>query len=547
MWHDELYSTKKCPFRIDEDTLFIAFLASAELSCFHQLSWKEPFWICDLFAEAKCLDNGKATGEKPYSLVSTLKRYGIETMSASEKNANRDLAIRGFPFSPQERSLLMDYVKSDTDALDKLFPVLKNRIESVPECLLRGAYTKAVARSEFVGTPIDPQIHILKQLWTQKLPLLVAEIDKQYGVYNGLHFNYERFENYIDSQNISWDYTPSGLPITKRQYMSDQAKLYPQLEQLHELKKTVDEFTELKIAVSSDNKNRTMLSPWGSKTGRNQPSGNRFLWNCSKWTRFLVKPEKDYSFALMDFKSQEITIAGALSGDEEMLKTGLSEDPYIRMAIMAKMAPKGSSKTTHPAVRKQFKQLTLGTNYGMTVQRLAKDLDCTPAKAQALHDFHRRKFRKYWEWVNEEESYGLLKGYLVTNFGWKIHLVDEYISIDDRVCRVKEPNLRMMQNYHVQAHASHCLQITMMMCWEQGITVSCPIHDAVGIYAPTERIEEDIEKTKAIMREACRIVIGYEIEADVQRVDWPNRFQEESEGAKAMWNKILSLVPQIKA
>ena len=80
-------------------------------------------------------------------------------------------------------------------------------------------------------------------------------------------------------------------------------------------KKCISEARDIKIAVGSDNRNRTGLVPLGTETGRNSPSGNRFLFSCSKWFRFLVRPEEGWALANLDFRAQEIQVGAALSGD----------------------------------------------------------------------------------------------------------------------------------------------------------------------------------------------------------------------------------------
>jgi hypothetical protein len=48
----------------------------------------------------------------------------------------------------------------------------------------------------------------------------------------------------------------------------------------------------------------------------------------------------------LDWKCQEITIAGAKSGDEALLETGLSAHAYIDLAVKIGYAPEGATKVT---------------------------------------------------------------------------------------------------------------------------------------------------------------------------------------------------------
>jgi hypothetical protein len=40
------------------DALYVAFSASAEWGCYLALGWDLPVYVCDLFAEFRCLTNG---------------------------------------------------------------------------------------------------------------------------------------------------------------------------------------------------------------------------------------------------------------------------------------------------------------------------------------------------------------------------------------------------------------------------------------------------------------------------------------------------------
>ena len=60
-----------------------------------------------------------------------MKRYGLDAMSSSEKEGNRQLAMRNVPeeFNKCEKRILLDYVAEDTLALQKLFPKMLPRIK----------------------------------------------------------------------------------------------------------------------------------------------------------------------------------------------------------------------------------------------------------------------------------------------------------------------------------------------------------------------------------------------------------------------------------
>ena len=131
------------------------------------------------------------------------------------------------------------------------------------------------------------------------------------------------------------------------------------------------------LAVGSDGRNRTWLSPFGASTGRNTPSNTHFIFGPSTWLRGLIKPEPGMALAYVDWSQQEFGIAAALSGDPAMVEAYQSGDPYLAFGKQAGRIPPNGTKRTHGPERELFKTCILGVQYGMGEQSLA------PANRQA--------------------------------------------------------------------------------------------------------------------------------------------------------------------
>jgi len=58
LWQDELRTMRQPPFDIGVDTLYVAYLASAELHCHLSLGWPLPTHVFDGFTEFRTLTNG---------------------------------------------------------------------------------------------------------------------------------------------------------------------------------------------------------------------------------------------------------------------------------------------------------------------------------------------------------------------------------------------------------------------------------------------------------------------------------------------------------
>ena len=324
--------------------------------------------------------------------------------------------MRGAPFNETEKQILQDYVKSDTDALDILYPIMIPKIEHPRLALFRSSYVKAVSYIERYGIPLCPQVHMLKELLKERLPQLIEQVDKQYGVYVDGTFTHTLFADYLDREGIdSWPETASGQLSTDKQVFSDFSDIYPQLANLKELRKTISDVGDFKLAIGPDNRNRTGIRQFTSKTGRNQPSGNQFLFNCSKWMRYLVKPIPGHTIVNLDYKAQEIEIAATLSKDPQMMIDYATGDPYLAMGKLARRIPPDGTKESHGEIRNRFKALSLGITYMMGLETRARRSKGSLTEAGSLMSFHKQKYRTFWRWIESEVSGALLTKKIMTS------------------------------------------------------------------------------------------------------------------------------------
>ena len=90
------------------------------------------------------------------------------------------------------------------------------------------------------------------------------------------------------------------------------------------------------------------------------------------------------------------------------------------------------------------------------------------------------------------------------------------------------------------------LRLAACFATEQGIEVCALIHDAVLIAAPLDQLDRDIERMKAAMAKASRVVLdGFELRTDVNVVRYPDRYQDPR-GA-VMWERVMKLVAKREA
>jgi DNA polymerase I len=227
LWRDEFGA--RPPYSTGPDTLFAAFYASAEIGCHLALGWPVPERVLDLFIEFRCLTNGRPTVAGP-SLIGALTHCGLDAISVTEKKEMQALAIElgriGRQPTPQEKADLLAYCETDVDALTRLLPAMAPYID-LPRALLRGRYMCAAARIEFAGVPIDmDMLGRLREGWVDIQDRLIAEIDRDYAIFEGRTFKQNRFESWLIRMGIPWPRLESGQLDLESDTFRGQARAY---------------------------------------------------------------------------------------------------------------------------------------------------------------------------------------------------------------------------------------------------------------------------------------------------------------------------------
>jgi DNA polymerase-1 len=526
-WQADLQHMATAPFPTGEMSLCVAYYASAELDCFHVLGWAPPVNVLDLFTEFRCLTNGLRLGHGS-GLLGALMHYGLPSIGGEQKDVMRDLILTGGPWSSAEELAILDYCETDVVALDNLFTAMQGQIDW-PRALLRGRYMQAVSCIQMNGVPIDTEaLEKLQTHWLAIQDKLIADIDSDYGVFDGRSFKTSRWEEYLVANDIPWPRLESGRLDMCDATFREMARTYVEVAPIRELRSALSEMRLANLHVGDDERNRCLLSPFRARTGRNQPSNSKFIFGPSVWLRGLIRPKPGWGLAYVDWSQQEFGIAAALSGDPAMMAAYRSGDPYLAFAIQAGAVPKTATKKTHEAEREQFKACVLAVQYGMGEASLAARINQPVARARQLLALHRHTYRKFWKWSDSAVDEAVLGGRLWAGFGWQIHTRDEL-------------NDRSLRNFPMQANGAEMLRIASILLTEAGIRVCAPVHDALLIEAPLEALDQAIATTKSLMLEASRIVLdGFELGSDVKEVRYPDRYMDKR--GVVMWNKVMKLI-----
>ncbi|MGM0488441.1 MAG: DNA polymerase [Planctomycetota bacterium] len=349
-----------------------------------------------------------------------------------------------------------------------------------------------------------------------------------------LTFSSERFAAYLVRSGIPWPRLDSGRLALDDDTFREMAKTYPEVAPLRELRHTLGEMRLFEdLAVGADGRNRCLLSPFRTRSGRNAPSNAKFIFGPSCWLRSLIQPETGRAVAYVDWSQQEFGIAAALSGDSAMMDAYASGDPYLRFAIQAGAVPADATKDSHPRERELFKTAALGVNYGMGEQSLAQRIGEPPCVARRLLRLHHETYPQFWKWSQAAVDRAMLHGSLRTIFGWTVHVGQQV-------------NPRSLANYPMQANGAEMLRLASCLAVERGIRVCAPVHDALLVEGPVRAIHEVVSDTQHAMAEASRVVLnGFELRSDAEVVRHPDRYSDKR--GKKMWQTVLEILEDLEA
>ena len=186
-------------------------------------------------------------------------------------------SFKGPPFSADERERILEYCQNDVEALACLVRHLVPTIPSLPHAIARCNVTWALAQQEHRGVPIAlPLLEQIRQDWSAIQLDLVRERDR-FGLYevdeNGKpHWRRHLFKDLVKRAGWAWPAYDDGNLDETEQTFREMAGRYPEVETIRELRYSLSKLRLNDLAVGNDGRNRVLLGPYGTKTGRNAPS-----------------------------------------------------------------------------------------------------------------------------------------------------------------------------------------------------------------------------------------------------------------------------------
>jgi hypothetical protein len=361
--------------------------------------------------------------------------------------------------------------------------------------------------------------------------MVAACPDNGEDYFRPLRFSSDRWGAYLARKGIPWPRLESGALDLSDDTFREMARAYPkEVGPIRELRYTLSQLRLNDLAVGADGRNRCLLSAFRSKTGRNQPSNAKFIFGPSAWLRSLIRPEPGMAVAYCDWSAQELGIAAALSGDPAMQEAYRSGDPYLWLAKRVNAVPPDATKRTHAQTREQFKVVSLGVLYGLSAEGLARKLNVPPCHGWELLRLHQQICRPFWDWSDRIEAEAMLTGRLQSVFGWTVHVGPD-------------ANPRSLRNFPMQANGAEMMRLACCLATERGITVCCPVHDALLVEGSADDIADVVDATMRAMREASELVLpGFPLWSEAKVVRYPDRYSDPR--GEHMWGTVCGLVDE---
>jgi DNA polymerase-1 len=383
--------------RLEPDDLYVSYFLPAEFSQRRAHGFGYPPHAIDAYTEVRHLTNDARikSGDRPkgfYSLAGALRHLHEDELSVAHKEDARGRIMRGPPFDHGERIDTQHYNLDDMHGAVRVFKKLVPTIPSLPHALNRGAFEWALSGQERRGVPIDmPGHERIAEHGNAIKVVLVEGVDRKFDCYDIVdgepHFRAEKFQTYLRSQRkpIQWPLLASGELDLKGRTFRDMTRSYPQLVPLHELRNVLAQLRSNKLSIGHDGRNRCLLGPYGTKTGRNAPSNSKYIFGPSKCLRFLIMPTAGSALCYRDFAQQEVRIAAIKSGDMELLAVCEAGDVYNGIAKQLGYAEN----------RPLFKTVVLGILYGLEARSLAWRVGISIAEAAEILARLRARFRTF--------------------------------------------------------------------------------------------------------------------------------------------------------
>jgi DNA polymerase family A len=542
------------PYRLFEpNVVWVAYTANADLPVLHTLGWPSPPHVIDLAVEMRNVTNG-ALPSTFIGLSDTAKKLGISYLSKAEKDAYRDICIRGDSEEIQvNRQPLLRYCQEDVVVLADVLRRLA-AFWSWPHALHRGRFVRAYTDAEYDNLSINQEAYDLirshRGLLRQDIAQGLNDI-LRFPLYERDHLRMKRLVEWVQSQGWEglWPRTSTGKLSTEKSILREIGLVYEPVEHFRQTKESLDQLDNVTLAIGRDGRNRYLGGLFGTITGRAAPKARASILLQARWWRNLIRPQPGYSLCYLDFSAQEFLVLALLSGDLQGLADYQSGDVYITWGRSLGLMPQNGSlteiKRLYGKTRNLLKAAVLGMNYGMGMRTLAQYLQVSTTLAQQIHQSFRARYRKMYEYGRLTVVRGENLGCLRTRLDWRLQgytVIDSKRILAEGQKASNQLTRESLRNWPVQAHAAEILRASVIFAVERGAKVVQTLHDAIWIEAKTEEIDYWAERVVEAMQDAgeailpCPLSEPVRFRVDSKKVHFPEHWVEN--GSETLWQII---------
>jgi DNA polymerase I len=392
---------------------------------------------------------------------------GLPHLPRALKDACRDLAIRGGPFTEEERQVLILYCRTDVDLTARLFEKLWDfagleEPRAFSQALIDGRYMAAAARCYRNGLPVNlPAYRRLFHGAAQVRLGLIRDCSDRFPVHtpDGT-FSYAMFGELLCANDLldDWPLTPTGRLATSKEAFEEMAEAHSIARELHRHLTLLEQLMTLTLHLGGDGRVRVQLRPFGTKTGRNAPSGTGNLLSKSAAFRPLIQPPPGRAMSSLDWGAQELRIAARRSGDPGLQRIAALPDPYIGLASSVGLAEPTDTKATNPKARAIGKIMQLALMYGIGARSFGLKAGKSQSFARGLLEETRQALAQFFCWSDGIVARAMLGWPLTTPLGWTLRFREGTTApAPDRTAR----------NFLMQGTAADMMRLAMIRAIEE--------------------------------------------------------------------------------
>jgi DNA polymerase-1 len=185
--------------------------------------------------------------------------------------------------------------------------------------------------------------------------------------------------------------------------------------------------------------------------------------------------------------------------------------------------------------RQVYKAVVLGRIYGKGAASLARDLGISKSQAITIIDEMQARYPVLEAWLKRITTKAAHCVPIVCTLGWSLTATG--IPGEERT----------FLNFPMQGNGSELLRLVIVRASHLPI-IGCA-HDSFMVEAPIDQIEAVVAELQAIMRQASRDLLGFELRADckpAEIVRYPHRFIDKREREDGMqhWRWLMRLIEE---